>query len=326
MPLQALETFEKRIKLFEQMIGKNLEKRVRLFEAGFERKIERPLRRIEQKIGQNIEKRVKLIEEHFEQKVELPFRRIEQKIGRNIETGIRNLEEKVERPFRLMEQKIGRNIERRVRLIEEHFEEKVEQPFRRGIRRFGENGIRLNDEVRFIGSWIKKPLAVGAVTPSSKLLARTMAQYVDPDGAGPVIELGPGTGPITEALVEQGVDPARLVLVEFNPKFCELLRRRFPAATVVQGDAYRLRDSLADLTRHEASAVVSGLPLMTKPLKTRLRLLREAFALLQPRAPFVQFTYAVVPPIPHLAGVKVEASERIWLNLPPARVWVYRHS
>jgi phosphatidylethanolamine/phosphatidyl-N-methylethanolamine N-methyltransferase len=326
MPMQTFEQLERRMRLFEQKIGLNIGKHVRLIEEHFEEKFERPFRRIEQKIGQNIEKRVRRIEERFEEKVERPFRRIEQKIGRNIETGIRNLEEKVERPFRLMEQKIGRNIERRVRLIEEHFEEKVEQPFRRGIRRFGENGIRLNDEVRFIGSWIKKPLAVGAVTPSSKLLARTMAQYVDPDGAGPVIELGPGTGPITEALVEQGVDPARLVLVEFNPKFCELLRRRFPAATVVQGDAYRLRDSLADLTRHEASAVVSGLPLMTKPLKTRLRLLREAFALLQPRAPFVQFTYAVVPPIPHLAGVKVEASERIWLNLPPARVWVYRHS
>jgi phosphatidylethanolamine/phosphatidyl-N-methylethanolamine N-methyltransferase len=326
MPMQTFEQLERRMRLFEQKIGLNIGKHVRLIEEHFEEKFERPFRRIEQKIGQNIEKRVRLIEERFEQKVERPFRRIEQKIGRNIETGIRNLEEKVERPFRLMEQKIGRNIERRVRLIEEHFEEKVEQPFRRSIRRFGENGIRLNDEVRFIGSWIKKPLAVGAVTPSSKLLARTMAQYVDPDANGPVIELGPGTGPITEALVEQGVDPARLVLVEFNPKFCELLRRRFPAATVVQGDAYRLRDSLADLTRHEASAVVSGLPLMTKPLKTRLRLLREAFALLQPRAPFVQFTYAVVPPIPHLAGVKVEASERIWLNLPPARVWVYRHS
>jgi phosphatidylethanolamine/phosphatidyl-N-methylethanolamine N-methyltransferase len=325
MPMQTFEQLERRMRLFEQKIGLNIGKHVRLIEEHFEEKFERPFRRIEQKIGQNIEKRVRLIEERFEQKVERPYRRIEQKIGRNIETGIRNLEEKVERPFRLIEQKIGRNIERRVRLIEEHFEEKVEQPFRRGIRRFGENGIRLNDEVRFIGSWIKKPLAVGAVTPSSKLLARTMAQYVDPDADGPVIELGPGTGPITEALVEQGVDPARLVLVEFNPKFCELLRRRFPAATVVQGDAYRLRDSLAELARHEASAVVSGLPLMTKPLKTRLRLLREAFALLQPRAPFVQFTYAVVPPIPHLAGVKVEASERIWLNLPPARVWVYRH-
>jgi phosphatidylethanolamine/phosphatidyl-N-methylethanolamine N-methyltransferase len=337
MPMQTFEHLEKRMRLFEQKIGSNIGKHVRLIEEHFEEKVERPFRRIEQKIGQNIEKRVRLIEELFEEKVERPYRRIEQRIGRNIETGIRNFEERVERPFRLIEQKIGRNIEKRVRLIEEHFEQKVERPFRRieqkigrnietRIRRLEQNGIRLNDEVRFIGSWIKKPLAVGAVTPSSKLLARTMAQYVDVDGEGPVIELGPGTGPITEALVEQGVDPARLVLVEFNPKFCELLRQRFPAATVVQGDAYRLRDSLAELSRHEASAVVSGLPLMTKPLRTRVRLLREAFALLQPRAPFVQFTYAVVPPIPHLAGVNVEASERIWLNLPPARVWVYRHA
>ena len=307
MPMQTLEQFEKRYRLFEQMIGQNIEKRVRLIEERFEERVERPFRRIEQRIGRNIEKRVRLIEEHFEEKFERPFRRMEQKLGRNIETGIRRIEQKVERPFRLIEQKIGRNIESR-------------------IRRFEQNTVRLNDEVRFIGSWIKKPLAVGAVTPSSKLLARTMAQYVDPDADGPVIELGPGTGPITEALVEQGVDPARLVLVEFNPKFCELLRRRYPAATVIHGDAYRLRDSLAELKRHEASAVVSGLPLMTKPVRIRMRLLREAFALLQPQAPFVQFTYAVVPPIPRLAGVKVEASERIWLNLPPARVWVYRHS
>src|SRR6185369_8158951 len=124
--------------------------------------------------------------------------------------------EQFEKRIKLFEQMIGKNIEKRVRLFEQTFEEKVEQPFRRIERKIG---VRLDDEVRFIGSWIKKPLAVGAVTPSSKPLARTMAQYVDPDGDGPVIELGPGTGPITEALLEQGVDPARLVLVEFNPKF-----------------------------------------------------------------------------------------------------------
>ena len=94
--------------------------------------------------------------------------------------------------------------------------------------------------MQFIRSWIEKPLSIGAVTPSGKALARTMARYVDPNASGPVIELGPGTGPVTEALVEHGVDPARLVLVEFNPTFCRLLRTRYPEATVVQGDAYRL--------------------------------------------------------------------------------------
>jgi phosphatidylethanolamine/phosphatidyl-N-methylethanolamine N-methyltransferase len=185
--------------------------------------------------------------------------------------------------------------------------------------------LRLDDEVRFLRSWIEKPLHMGAVMPSGRLLARTMAQYVDIRSEGPVVELGPGTGAITSALIERGVEQSRLVLVEYNPGFCALLRDRYPHAKVVQGDAYALRDSLRKVLSAPASAVVSGLPLVTKPMLTRLKLIRDAFAALAPGAPFVQFTYSVAPPIPKsLPGVSTEASERIWMNLPPARVWVYR--
>ncbi|MGD0849045.1 class I SAM-dependent methyltransferase [Bradyrhizobium sp.] len=185
--------------------------------------------------------------------------------------------------------------------------------------------LRLDDEVRFLRSWIEKPLHMGAVMPSGRVLARTMAQYVDINSKGPVVELGPGTGAITNALIEHGVDQKRLVLVEYNPGFCALLRDRYPLAKVVQGDAYALRDSLWDVLSAPASAVVSGLPLVTKPMLTRLKLIRDAFLALAPGAPFVQFTYSVAPPIPKsLPGVSTEASERIWMNLPPARVWVYR--
>ncbi|HEU4806073.1 MAG TPA: rRNA adenine N-6-methyltransferase family protein [Nitrobacter sp.] len=185
--------------------------------------------------------------------------------------------------------------------------------------------LRLDDEVRFLRSWIEKPLHMGAVMPSGRILARTMAQYVDIGSTDPVVELGPGTGAITNALIEHGVDQKRLVLVEYDPGFCALLRDRYPQATVVQGDAYTLRDSLWNVLSKRASAVVSGLPLVTKPMLTRLRLIRDAFAALAPGAPFVQFTYSVVPPIPKsLPGISTEASERIWMNLPPARVWVYR--
>jgi phosphatidylethanolamine/phosphatidyl-N-methylethanolamine N-methyltransferase len=184
---------------------------------------------------------------------------------------------------------------------------------------------RLDDEVRFLRSWIEKPLHVGAVMPSGRLLARTMAQYVDVNSADPVIELGPGTGAITSALLHRGVDQRRLVLVEYNPGFCALLRDRYPQAKVVQGDAYTLRDTLWNVLAKPASAIVSGLPLVTKPMAIRLKLIRDAFAALAPGAPFVQFTYSVAPPIPKsLPGVSTEASERIWMNLPPARVWVYR--
>jgi phosphatidylethanolamine/phosphatidyl-N-methylethanolamine N-methyltransferase len=185
--------------------------------------------------------------------------------------------------------------------------------------------LRLDDEVRFLRSWIEKPLHMGAVMPSGRVLARTMAQYVDINSTSPVVELGPGTGAITNALIERGVDQKRLVLVEYNPGFCALLRDRYPLAKVVQGDAYALRDSLWNVLSAPASAVVSGLPLVTKPMLTRLKLIRDAFVALSPGAPFVQFTYSVAPPIPKsLPGVSTEASERIWMNLPPARVWVYR--
>lgn len=185
--------------------------------------------------------------------------------------------------------------------------------------------LRIDDEVRFIRSWMEKPLATGAVMPSGRPLARAMAQCVDPATAGPIIELGPGTGAVTAALIEQGIEPSRIVLVEFNPAFCRLLRHRYPEAMVVQGDAYGLRRLIGALLRQPAAAVVSGLPLFTKPLKLRLRLLADAFALLTPGGPFVQFTYALVSPIPRaLSGVRAQASERIWFNVPPARVWIYR--
>ena len=223
--------------------------------------------------------------------------------------------------FQLLEKK----FEKQIRLFELKrgaIEKKIETHFRRFEAR---NRIPLDDEVRFIRSWIEKPLSIGAVTPSGRALARAMAAYVDPNSSGPVIELGPGTGPVTEALVARGIDPARLILREFDPTFCRLLRKRYPAATVVQGDAYSLKRVLGGHLVAPAAAMVSGLPLFTKPLKTRLKLVYEAFALMLPGAPFVQFTYATVPPIPKaLDRVRSEASERIWMNIPPARIWVYR--
>ncbi len=184
---------------------------------------------------------------------------------------------------------------------------------------------RFDNERRFLRSWIERPLVTGAVTPSGRMLARTMAASVDPRVKGPVIELGPGTGPVTEALVRRGVEQERLVLVEFNPDFCELLRRRFPRATIIRGDAYDVREAVAGFLTEPAAATISSLPLFTKPMPQRLSLLAAVQDLMHANAPFIQFTYAIVPPIP-ARGTHYTASgsNRVWLNLPPARVWVYR--
>jgi phosphatidylethanolamine/phosphatidyl-N-methylethanolamine N-methyltransferase len=218
---------------------------------------------------------------------------------------------------------IERQIQRQLRFIE----------LKRGaigrrigwrLRDFEQKNLK-RDEFRFFRSLIEKPLTVGAVAPSGKALARVMANYVDPAVPGPIVELGPGTGPVTEALVERGIDRARLTLVEYDPEFCRHLRQRFPGVHVVQGDAYNLKHTLASVLNEPAAAFVSGLPLFNKPLKMRLDLLDQAFTLMKADAPFVQFTYNAISPIPRSHGrVRAEASGRVWRNFPPARVWVYR--
>ena len=183
---------------------------------------------------------------------------------------------------------------------------------------------RFQDEARFLRSWLERPLVMGAVTPSGKVLARTLAAFVDPLIPGPVVELGPGTGPVTDALIRRGVAQDRLVLVEYSPEFCQLLKRRFPKATIIQGDAYDLTDTLSGILAEPAAATVSSLPLFTKPMDERRSLLEGAQELMHPDAPFIQFTYAMVPPIPARSqAYRTRASNRIWRNLPPARVWVY---
>jgi phosphatidylethanolamine/phosphatidyl-N-methylethanolamine N-methyltransferase len=242
---------------------------------------------------------------------------------------LQKFEQTLERQVRLLgakkyliERKIGRHI-RQLEQTRDGIGKKIEEQIRQFERKKG-NG--LDDEVHFLRSWLERPISTGAVAPSGKMLARVMASYVDPNSDGPVVELGPGTGPVTAALIAAGVAPSRLVLVEFSPAFCRILRERYPGVTVVEGDAYSLRRLVETLLIQPASAVVSSLPLITKPVQQRLRLVGDAMDLMEPGGPFVQFTYLVKSPVPkrRLRGFAVEASEPIWMNIPPARVWVYR--
>jgi phosphatidylethanolamine/phosphatidyl-N-methylethanolamine N-methyltransferase len=185
----------------------------------------------------------------------------------------------------------------------------------------------LGDEVRFLKTLFESPRLTGAVSPSGRSLARAMARAVGASGEGLVVELGPGTGPVTRALIEQGVPPEQLVLVEYEATFCRLLSQRFPGVNVRQGDAYALRRTLADLANRPIRAIVSSLPLLNQPPMRRTALIEDAFALMAPGGVFVQFTYGVASPIPRPASAgrfSAHATAPIWLNLPPARVWTYR--
>lgn len=184
--------------------------------------------------------------------------------------------------------------------------------------------MRAADEIRFLRNWGANPLKTGAVAPSSQELSRLMAGYVELDRPGVIVELGPGTGAVTQALVDRGVPEERLVLIEYSPDFCDLLRARFPRAQVVHGNAYALGDVMNEIGNPPIASVVSGLPLFTRPLPERQALMSDAMRLMAPGAPFIQFSYALVPAVKGLVGITWSTSRWVLGNLPPARVWAYR--
>jgi phosphatidylethanolamine/phosphatidyl-N-methylethanolamine N-methyltransferase len=185
----------------------------------------------------------------------------------------------------------------------------------------------LADSARFLRSLIAAPRLTGAVAPSGRALARAMAAAIGSPSHGLIVELGPGTGPVTRSLIEAGVAPERLVLVEYDSAFCRLLKQRFAPAEVVEGDAYDLPRTLAPFAGQPIAAVVSSLPLLNQPPRLREKLICEAFALMEPSGVFVQFTYGLLSPIPREVCANRYSAVRsrpILLNLPPAFVWTYR--
>ena len=182
-----------------------------------------------------------------------------------------------------------------------------------------------SDEFVFLRAWMRAPLITAAMLPSGRALSRAVAAAVDPSTPGAIVELGPGTGAVTTALVERGIQPERLILIEFLPEFCELLRRRYPAARIVSGDAFDAASILRHLGVGSLAAVVSGLPLYSKKPKQRERLLRDMLRFGPSGMPFVQATNFARSPIPFdPQDVAGEPSPRVWFNLLPALVWTYR--
>jgi phosphatidylethanolamine/phosphatidyl-N-methylethanolamine N-methyltransferase len=183
-----------------------------------------------------------------------------------------------------------------------------------------------SDFLAFFKLWLRNPLSIGNFTVSSRDLAVAMARAV-PRAKGPVVELGGGTGVVTQALLDSGVRPEELIVVERNDVLHGLLSERFPAVRVLHGDAADLGSLLDPLELPPGRAVVSGLPILSMPLPVQRAIVEQSFAALSPGAPFVQFTYAPYSPLPRRAlGLAGSVAARVIANLPPARVWVYRRA
>ncbi|KNY16187.1 hypothetical protein AKG11_13670 [Shinella sp. SUS2] len=178
---------------------------------------------------------------------------------------------------------------------------------------------RKSDHLLFLRSWISRPLQVAAVAPSSRWLADAITAEVPRDG-GRVLELGPGTGVFTRALLRRGIPEGALTLVERDPAFARLLRSRFPAATLLEADA-------AALPRDQSgfSAAISGLPLLSMPRAQVERILACAFDHMADGAHLFQFTYGPRCPVPDAillaSGLTARFRSFVPINLPPASVY-----
>lgn len=193
-------------------------------------------------------------------------------------------------------------------------------------RRAGSIRHKAQDAWLFLSRWAKAPGRMGAVAPSSRALALAMAAEIpDFDDDAPVIELGGGTGSITSGLLESGIPPARLVVIERDRHLAALLRQRFKGVQVICGDAGHLPDLLARHGITRVAAIVSGLPLLLFPADLLDRIIRGSFAVLGPSSPLIQFTYGHASPLPAPDfGLAARRGSKVWLNFPPATVWIYQ--
>ena len=175
----------------------------------------------------------------------------------------------------------------------------------------------------FFALWLQKPLRIAAAKPSGARLADAVARCIDLTRPGPVLELGAGTGSLTRGFVRAGCPPERIVAVESEPALVAVLRRAFPAVTVIEGDATRVRDYFAGRVERFA-ADVSSLPIKWFPVEAQYAVVRPCLDLLGPGGRFFQLTNAFTSPLAiDRLGIAGREVARVWFNLLPTQIWAY---
>lgn len=197
------------------------------------------------------------------------------------------------------------------------------QPFPQGMAK--RLLTTLNDTGTFLQEWLANPKRTGSVIPSSKRLAAAMARWLPANPESFVLELGPGTGAVTEALLKQGLREEKLVAIEHNSKLADRLCKRFPRAQIITGDAWQMDELLRRRKIENVGAVISSLPLLNFPVERAEALAQKIRVALEPRGNWVQFSYRIDKLRPRGASdFQLHASKIVWLNFPPARVSVFQ--
>lgn len=183
---------------------------------------------------------------------------------------------------------------------------------------------KFDDEIVFLKGMISSPDTVGSIVPTSRTTARCMARQIDLTSDLPVLELGPGTGVITRAILNQGVHPKNLYCVEYSDTFTERLVRIFPDINILNGDAFRLDDVLGDKKDQMFNTIITSMPLLNFPMANRISLINDLLDRLPNGRPIILFSYSATAPVPDDGqNFKKKSINWVFRNMPPARVWSY---
>ncbi|MDV4182650.1 class I SAM-dependent methyltransferase [Rhizobium brockwellii] len=186
-------------------------------------------------------------------------------------------------------------------------------------------GKRFDDEIRFFRGMMQGPKTVGSIVPTSSITAKRMASVVDIHSGLPVLELGPGTGAITKAILGRGVRPENLVAIEYSTDFHKHLQRTYPGVHFINGDAFDLQATLSNFSGLTFDSVVSGIPLLNFPMAKRISLLESLLDRLPAGRPMVQISYGAISPIAaNPDRYHIQHFDFVMRNIPPAQLWIYK--
>jgi phosphatidylethanolamine/phosphatidyl-N-methylethanolamine N-methyltransferase len=181
----------------------------------------------------------------------------------------------------------------------------------------------LKSNISFLSQFLRNPKEIGSIIPSSPLLGKTMAGFVPHKDDRFVVELGPGTGPITKALTKIGLNESNLFCLEMSEPMVKHLKKRFPKLNIAQGDASELNLLLGDKAG-KVDTIVSSLPLRSIPKEIVDKIVEEMSRCLAKDGTVIQFTYDPRPSrSPLLSKFKRIDSKVVLGNFPPARVDVF---
>jgi phosphatidylethanolamine/phosphatidyl-N-methylethanolamine N-methyltransferase len=185
-------------------------------------------------------------------------------------------------------------------------------------------GRKFDEEIRFFKGWMDGPKSVGAILPTSGVTARRMASVITPESGLPVLELGPGTGIITKAILQKGITPENVVSIEFSTDFYQHLTKTFPRVNFINGDAFDLEKTLGQFRDRKFDAVISAIPMLSFPMERRIALLEDLLDRMPRGRPVMQITYGPVSPIVARPDrYQIKHYDFVVRNIPPAQLWTY---